>query len=507
MKASGDIVAVRRQFEQSLEPARRCLHRSRVTTGLSRAFRRTVWTMAGLAGAFLFVRVVAWATDGPALPSGVHLLWFILVAGGVVLFGSMLPLYRQRPSLTQAAERLDLAAGIHNRVATGLAFVARDQQTAFTRAAIVDGLVQLQKIKDEAPFVPAARVPWRQMGAVAALCVALSMIGALIPQPPEFVRDQEEPAPAVAARGEEPTRSGGTSAERAKRTTPPKRPEKTTAVAPVGARKIAVGGSPVPAAAPSALGFSGAGGASASLRMDRSATSGGGAPGLSTSSGVSGEDRRKGGAPRLGRAPRESSRRTTDEKGGGAAVSAGSPGAGALTPTHHDWALREQSAARDEEDEDSDEPTERERRSSTQRGGMQPSLKDRREAPSRELGISGDQGRPGTGRGGPTPPKKSRGTASLVLGVPVPDFVRGRLGRGPTKVTKEHGRPVPATGRPAVEAMVRPRSLPETSCRRRDVPSEYAAVVRRYLVALHEAAEASATRENSGFATGQHRAE
>ena len=138
---------------------------------------------------------------------------------------------------------------------------------------------------------------------------------------------------------------------------------------------------------------------------------------------------------------------------------------------------------------------------------MQPSLKDRREAPSRELGISGDQGRPGTGRGGPTPPKKSRGTASLVLGVPVPDFVRGQLGPGPTKVTRERGRPVPMTAESVGKVTVRPRSLPETSCRRQAIPSEYAAVVRRYLVALHEAAESSETPENGGPASGQAGAE
>jgi hypothetical protein len=84
-----------------------------------------------------------------------------------------------------------------------------------------------------------------------------------------------------------------------------------------------------------------------------------------------------------------------------------------------------------------------------QLGGIQPMLKDRNEAPSNDLGISGEEGPPGTGRGGPTPPKKSRGTASLVLGVPIPDFVRGRVGPGTTKITHERVEPSVMPGDPA----------------------------------------------------------
>jgi len=127
-------------------------------------------------------------------------------------------------------------------------------------------------------------------------------------------------------------------------------------------------------------------------------------------------------------------------------------------------------------------------------------MKDRQAAPTRDLGISGEQGPPGGGRGGPTPPKKSRGTASLVLGVPIPDFVRGRLGPGVSKVTRERVEPAPMPGEGAVAVAAQPRSLPENPSSRYRVPPAMAATVQRYLAALHSAdQEASRGNDTTGL--------
>jgi hypothetical protein len=158
-----------------------------------------------------------------------------------------------------------------------------------------------------------------------------------------------------------------------------------------------------------------------------------------------------------------------------------------MSPVSHSWAQRSQTAEGEPEEAEGEEEVEDESESSTQRGGIQPSLKDRQEAPSRELGISGEQGPPGTGRGGPTPPKKSRGTASLVLGVPVPDFVRARLGPGTTKITHERVEPAPMPGDPAPPVPVAERSVQEDVCPVFCVPPDLAERVRAYLVALHSA--------------------
>jgi hypothetical protein len=75
------------------------------------------------------------------------------------------------------------------------------------------------------------------------------------------------------------------------------------------------------------------------------------------------------------------------------------------------------------------------------RTGTQPGLKDRRRTVSRDLSIS-STGSGGDGRGGPSLPKKARGTGSMVLGVPIPDFVRGLLNPGTTRITHERVAPV-----------------------------------------------------------------
>ena len=93
---------------------------------------------------------------------------------------------------------------------------------------------------------------------------------------------------------------------------------------------------------------------------------------------------------------------------------------------------------------------------------MQPNLRDRKPPVSRDLTIGfGNQPNPdANGRGGPSQPKKSRGTASLVLGVPIPDRVKGQPNPGKTKVSQERVEPRRERA-PAAQAEARtPRSGP-----------------------------------------------
>lgn len=65
------------------------------------------------------------------------------------------------------------------------------------------------------------------------------------------------------------------------------------------------------------------------------------------------------------------------------------------------------------------------------RGGIQPLLSDGAKPAGRELSEKEGHGDdPGDGRGGDTGAKKSRGTASALPAVPLPDVVSGRLGAG-----------------------------------------------------------------------------
>lgn len=65
------------------------------------------------------------------------------------------------------------------------------------------------------------------------------------------------------------------------------------------------------------------------------------------------------------------------------------------------------------------------------RGGVQPLLSDGTKPAGRELSDKEGHGDdPGDGRGGDTGAKKSRGAASALPAVPLPDVVSGRLGAG-----------------------------------------------------------------------------
>lgn len=65
------------------------------------------------------------------------------------------------------------------------------------------------------------------------------------------------------------------------------------------------------------------------------------------------------------------------------------------------------------------------------RGGIQPLLSDGTKPAGRELSDKEGHGDdPGDGRGGDTGAKKSRGAASALPAVPLPDVVSGRLGAG-----------------------------------------------------------------------------
>ncbi|MEC8493875.1 MAG: hypothetical protein VXZ39_03060, partial [Planctomycetota bacterium] len=140
----------------------------------------------------------------------------------------------------------------------------------------------------------------------------------------------------------------------------------------------------------------------------------------------------------------------------------------------------------DDQEIEDDEETDDDEEEQENRGGVQPSLRDRRPPVSRDLQIGfGNRPNPdANGRGGPSEQKKSRGVASLVLGVPIPDRIKGRPGPGPTKITQERIEPE-AEDAAAVTAGARaPRSgeLERPGALRLD-PS-LRAMVRDYFLAL-----------------------
>ena len=131
------------------------------------------------------------------------------------------------------------------------------------------------------------------------------------------------------------------------------------------------------------------------------------------------------------------------DQASGATSGKGSGKGSGRNPVSTPWTSKDQVATDEEEDLEEDEDVDDESDDSESRGGMQPNLRDRRPPVSRDLtiGFGNKPSEDANGRGGPSEQKKSRGTASLVLGVPIPDHIKGRPNPGRTKVTQERVQP------------------------------------------------------------------
>lgn len=161
-------------------------------------------------------------------------------------------------------------------------------------------------------------------------------------------------------------------------------------------------------------------------------------------------------------AKRPEPREGAEEEQSGSTAGKGSSKGSNKSPTASDWQSRDQVSENDDQEIEDDEDTEDDEEEQENRGGVQPSLRDRRPPVSRDLQIGfGNRPNPdANGRGGPSEQKKSRGVASLVLGVPIPDRVKGRPGPGPTKITQERIEPEAEEAAP-IEASARtPRAAP-----------------------------------------------
>jgi len=131
------------------------------------------------------------------------------------------------------------------------------------------------------------------------------------------------------------------------------------------------------------------------------------------------------------------------EESSGATAGRGAASGSSKSPSASKWSSKDQVTSEDEEDLEEDEEVDDEFDNSDARGGMQPQLRDRKPPVNRDLTIGFGNGKnpDANGRGGQSERKKSRGVASLVLGVPIPDHVKGRPNPGKTKITQERVEP------------------------------------------------------------------
>lgn len=421
----------------------------------------------------------------------------LMVPLAVAFFRSM----RFRTSLCEAAERLDLGAGAHNRVAIALALAKEGIDAPFARAAIRDGLAELERIEDSKPYWAPLPLRARQKAGLAIAALALSGLAGLWGVPPIQPIEKKPP---LAGAEESVSRDSSLLAERREK----QEIEKSEALRGEGEdldREIIAATfqeartSPGIRAGPSKDSSGGGGRAGGRLKQGSAAARGR----SSNSSGPLNLASAEEPGLKPARKPKPARKRRISEEGemiGSSALARGAPGGRGNRPSEQAESQRIRTRTDASEEEGDSGEVEEEQEGSRQRGGIQPFLKDRSEPPSRELGISEAQGRQGSGRGGPTPPKKSRGTASLVLGIPTPDFVKGRLGPGLSKVTHERIDPSAMPADASAPRPAAPGSLRENPLDKFVIPDSFVKLVRDYFIALHARREKN---EQAGTGTVQ----
>lgn len=181
--------------------------------------------------------------------------------------------------------------------------------------------------------------------------------------------------------------------------------------------------------------------------------------GSATDQGLSGKGskktakKRKKAKKRTEKKPEVEARKKKLENRSGSTAGKGAATGSNKSPDSSRWSSRDQVVSEDEDDLEDDEEVDDESDESDSRGGTQPSLRDRKPPVNRDLGIGfGNRPDPDANvRGGPSAQKKSRGVAALVLGVPIPDHVKGKPNPGKTKITQERIEPSAEDG-PVVSA-------------------------------------------------------
>ena len=128
---------------------------------------------------------------------------------------------------------------------------------------------------------------------------------------------------------------------------------------------------------------------------------------------------------------------------GGTGRSSGSRTASSDQPPADDKARNDEAEA-DATDDAEEEEDEEQKAASTSK----PMLNNRKAAVDRSLspsGLSDREDDQANGRGGPSGLKKTRGVAAMLLGVPMPDHLRGKSNPGRIKVERERADPEPKT--------------------------------------------------------------
>jgi hypothetical protein len=464
-------------FAQGLGAAQRVVRRAGYARALADGLRAGArWSaVVAFVGLPAIPAAVWWGVSPQVVAAMLGVVWLI---GQTALLGTPLGrVWRRGESLGDVAERLDLAAGTQNRVAVALDLLNAHAAAPFELAAVADGRTTLERVCQTRPFTEPTIMPWRRASVLAG--AALAVLVAL---------------PWLAGRGSEHSRPTNVSPAPG-----------GNAVRGADAVAAATGQPPAPLPPiPPPASTSGDAGTSAATAMNPEGSAPRAAPAGGSSNASASNTTHDRGSSQSGRGtpiptatpttaapPPTRAGEAAAESAGAAAIASAIRGGmgrgGKARAVENAWQQREAGASASNADTSGDLPEADPADENQHRAGMQPMLQDRKQGPTRELTLSSDEGGGGTGRGGPTPPKRARGVGALLLAVPLPDFLPGQLLPGPAKLSREATDPQRLPGRPAAAIPAAPRGQDESWCESYVVPPELADAAARYFRALHAA--------------------
>ena len=443
-------------------------HRARSAS--QSALRKSLWLLAAVPVLYLLAEFGQWTKDEPAwrVPILLIALVALLLPLGFALYRSFSVKRRGVPRVTALGEA-DRQVSLEGRLLAADEFTGRDLRSSFEAAAIEDAEERTAKAENaryefdgESIDLRGPATKWAAGGAVALALAGWVTTWERSPEP------EEDPAQ-VARAGETLTALPDemrNPSEPAQRAVPePVAPETAKDRERTVEPQTADASPRVTQDAKESSGKTGSGRSSGAMSSSAASDSKSAPSSAGQKSDPSENkakpkepDKKK---PKDSGAEPEEEQRPEDEQSGATAGKGSSKGSN-KNPTASDWKSRDQVTDVDDQEVEDDEDTDEDEEEQENRGGVQPSLRDRRPPVSRDLQIGfGNRPNPdANGRGGPSEQKKSRGVASLVLGVPIPDRIKGRPGPGPTKITQERIEPEAEESTPVDATARRAREVP-----------------------------------------------
>lgn len=487
----------------------RWLWMTRLRDGLRARVPMAVLLLFVLPLVALLVTAAGWIAGQPwKFPLGLGMvLW--LAPSVIYLSCSLMPLWDRRPTRRESLAVFDEQLGLKDRLQTADEFLANPNPSAFMEAAIGDTEIAIEQTRLR-ELEWRWGEPWeelRWLSLVAAAAFGLGLIWILVPaaspvpaEPPaklELVQAPGEVQEQVPAKVEPETSTSNPTEVR---------PPEEKAVEPPSAKNPKVAkGEPT-----------------ASEKLDSVATeldgrekiSVGESEGAQTSqAAAAGRSSKSTGSPgnqapsstpdkkpltpkkKQDKEPKDSKDTKKEDKDkeekSGSTAGRGSSSGSSRNPASTDWSSKDRTEETDSEEFEQEEEVDDEDTESEARGGLQPSLRDRRPPVNRDLSMGFGNAQPdpdANGRGGPGQRKKSRGVASLVLGVPVPDHVKGQPNPGRVKINQERVQPQREES-PGAQAEDRgQRSAPAGHVPERTLDAASRRVVREFFLKSREAA-------------------